>query len=164
VIEFSHTDKEKSYWLCKCDCGNEIVVIGNNLKRGTTNSCGCLAKELRSKRRRLPEGVAARNKVIHNHKMDAKRRNHESALTDEQIIAIHKGNCHYCGCSPSNTYFPLGANGSYTYNGIDRVDDTKGYTLANVVPCCMDCNYAKRSRTYDEYLDWLKQSCSHLKL
>lgn len=32
-------------WLCQCDCGNEIIVIGFNLKRGTTKSCGCLREE-----------------------------------------------------------------------------------------------------------------------
>lgn len=29
-------------WLCKCECGNEVVVIGKNLKNGNTRSCGCL--------------------------------------------------------------------------------------------------------------------------
>lgn len=27
-------------WLCKCDCGNEKVVVGRYLKRGETKSCG----------------------------------------------------------------------------------------------------------------------------
>lgn len=29
-------------WLCKCDCGNELVVSTNNLRSGNTKSCGCL--------------------------------------------------------------------------------------------------------------------------
>lgn len=33
-------------WRCKCDCGNEAVVIGNLLKRGATRSCGCISAEL----------------------------------------------------------------------------------------------------------------------
>ncbi len=33
-------------WLCSCDCGNNIVVSGNNLRKGQTKSCGCIAKEL----------------------------------------------------------------------------------------------------------------------
>ena len=31
----------KARWLCKCDCGNEVVVIGSNLRKGNTKSCGC---------------------------------------------------------------------------------------------------------------------------
>ena len=31
-----------SYWLCQCECGNEVVVSGSNLRSGVTKSCGCL--------------------------------------------------------------------------------------------------------------------------
>lgn len=33
-------------WLCRCDCGNNIIAIGCSLKRKSTQSCGCLQKEL----------------------------------------------------------------------------------------------------------------------
>ena len=39
-------------WKCKCACGNETIVAVNNLQNGSTNSCGCLAKELSSARRK----------------------------------------------------------------------------------------------------------------
>ena len=29
-------------WLCRCDCGGEVTVLGANLVRGHTKSCGCL--------------------------------------------------------------------------------------------------------------------------
>ncbi len=32
-------------WLCKCDCGNEIVVQQGNLHTGNTKGCGCLRVE-----------------------------------------------------------------------------------------------------------------------
>lgn len=52
------TDNKKSLFLCKCECGNEVKVIGGNLTSGTTTSCGCYKIELRHKsanpqRRRL---------------------------------------------------------------------------------------------------------------
>lgn len=28
-------------WLCLCDCGKELEVIGNSLKTGNSKSCGC---------------------------------------------------------------------------------------------------------------------------
>ena len=39
--------KHYAQWRCKCDCGNEIVALGNHLKRGNTKSCGCLNDERR---------------------------------------------------------------------------------------------------------------------
>lgn len=32
-------------WLCKCECGTEIAVISNSLRRGGTKSCGCFQRE-----------------------------------------------------------------------------------------------------------------------
>ena len=29
-------------WLCKCDCGNETLVLSTNLLKGHSKSCGCL--------------------------------------------------------------------------------------------------------------------------
>lgn len=34
-----------TYWLCKCDCGNEKEVALGSLRRGLTTSCGCIRKD-----------------------------------------------------------------------------------------------------------------------
>ena len=38
-------------FLCRCDCGNEIICRLPNLKSGTTKSCGCYRKFVSSNRR-----------------------------------------------------------------------------------------------------------------
>lgn len=36
---------KKTVWLCKCDCGNFIEVVGTSLSSGNTKSCGCLREK-----------------------------------------------------------------------------------------------------------------------
>jgi len=31
----------RTQWLCRCECGNEKIIRGNDLRRGRTTSCGC---------------------------------------------------------------------------------------------------------------------------
>lgn len=38
------TAKGQRRWVCRCDCGTEKIVMGSNLRRGTTVSCGCKHK------------------------------------------------------------------------------------------------------------------------
>lgn len=45
VALFPVDSNHKKQWLCKCDCGNELVVTYNNLVSGNTKSCGCLHRE-----------------------------------------------------------------------------------------------------------------------
>lgn len=41
--------KKHVQWLCQCDCGSKPkIILGNNLKKGATKSCGCFSKEVAS--------------------------------------------------------------------------------------------------------------------
>jgi len=150
VIERAGSQNKQPTWLCKCDCGNEVVVLSGNLRRGNTKSCGCLHREII----RLPKGMAAFHKVIYSMKANAKKRGYEWHLTNEQIAQLTKQPCHYCGAEPSQVCGDEKMYGNYIYNGIDRVDNTKGYTIDNVVPCCGACNRAKDVMTIDEFRLW----------
>ena len=47
VVERRGSDKHgKALWLCKCECGNEVVVRGGSLRSGHTTSCGCLHHDI----------------------------------------------------------------------------------------------------------------------
>lgn len=35
----------KAMWFCVCECGNELIVRSQDLKRGHTTSCGCAPKK-----------------------------------------------------------------------------------------------------------------------
>ncbi len=60
-------------------------------------------------------------------------------LTLEQFNAITKKLCAYCERGPSQKC------GHYVYNGIDRIDNARGYTDDNSAACCWECNRIKGS-------------------
>lgn len=41
--------QHKTQWLCKCDCGNDVAVLGNNLIKGNTKACGCIRNKDKKK-------------------------------------------------------------------------------------------------------------------
>ena len=45
----SPSGSRKVQWLCKCKCGKEVIVTGNNLRKGNSKSCGCYNRELLTK-------------------------------------------------------------------------------------------------------------------
>lgn len=36
----------RGFWLCRCECGNEIITDGRHVRNGSVRSCGCLQKEV----------------------------------------------------------------------------------------------------------------------
>ena len=38
--------RKGAWWLCRCECGKEVAVDGQNLRSKNTRSCGCLLSEM----------------------------------------------------------------------------------------------------------------------
>lgn len=70
---------------------------------------------------------------------DARHRGLELSITKDEFMLFWKKPCYYCD-SPIETV------------GLDRVDNSKGYVLGNVVSCCKFCNFAKRDLSRDEFV------------
>ena len=50
VIERVENNKDgRTMWRCKCECGNDCIILGKNLLNGGTKSCGCLKLEINRK-------------------------------------------------------------------------------------------------------------------
>jgi hypothetical protein len=155
-------------WLCQCDCGNTIITISASLKNGCTQSCGCLQKEISSKNGKknlgikrpdtsIGYGMANFNALYGKYKRRALNRSLIFELTPDEFKDLTQRPCYYCGCDPIQSSHHKGFNGKYIYNGIDRIDTLKGYTLDNVVPSCGKCNKMKWDLTTEDFFDHIKK-------
>lgn len=52
-------DRQIRWYKCKCDCGNIIEVLGNNLKSGGSRSCGCV----HSRGEKIIQDILLQNKI-----------------------------------------------------------------------------------------------------
>ena len=52
-----------TFWQCKCDCGNDVVVCTGSLRSGNTQSCGCLQKERASLANRVYKEPAYKTRL-----------------------------------------------------------------------------------------------------
>lgn len=149
------------HWLCRCDCGESCIKHGQDLRSGKTNSCSCLKVSSRM----LEYGAASQNAKYGEYRRRAAEKDREFSISFEEFLQMALSNCFYCGDPPSNERVSQGGNsGSFIYNGIDRVDNSCGYTKENTVPCCKHCNLSKRDRTHDEFLNWVSKVYFHVEL
>uniref|UniRef100_A0A6C0HKK4 Uncharacterized protein n=1 Tax=viral metagenome TaxID=1070528 RepID=A0A6C0HKK4_9ZZZZ len=63
-------------------------------------------------------------------------------LSESDFERLIIQSCYYCGFHSASRL-----------NGIDRVDNNKGYIIANCIPCCKMCNVMKNMQHPLEFLD-----------
>ncbi len=128
-------------WLCRCDCGQIIAVSSDSLRFNHKHHCGC---------------EAAFNKLYYKYSLSARRRGISFKISRSVFRRFTSSPCYYCGVFPE--YITKSGQGAYTYNGIDRIDPSRGYKKDNLVTCCYKCNMAKGSMTQKQFIDWVIQS------
>lgn len=154
VIDYN---KNKKAWLCECNCGNQTYSRSWSLKTGRHKSCSCGQKESRKK---MPNNLAIVREILRKYKSSAKRRGYIFEISEPMFIDMIKQNCFYCDVEPSTVRLYQSydyGDRTLTYNGIDRVDNSKGYISGNIVTCCQKCNMAKREMTANEFQEWVKK-------
>jgi len=112
----------------------------------------CKAIKVKEKRKKNPEKTKEQTKKDNHsisgkyqtYKASAKKRDMVFDLTKEDFKTFWQKPCHYCD-SPIEKI------------GIDRKDNSIGYTLDNCLSCCNICNFGKNIRTYEQYVEHCKR-------
>lgn len=173
VIKHEGKDhRNKHLWLCECDCGNEKIVVSDNLSSGKSKSCGCLKNEILSRRGNqygiYEDRQEAMLKVQYSH---LKRRHSNKNMTGlvidfDTFKTLSKSKCRYCGLEYSKEIEDRLnesknkkriSNEVLFINGIDRLDCNIGYTNENSVSCCKYCNFAKHTMSESDFYNWVRR-------
>lgn len=141
--------------FCVCSCGNFCYRNKSKVALGHTSSCGCLVKERNDnfgKNKLLAGNTAVSNMIISSYKKSAERRSIDFELSTSEFISLTQGTCAYCGAPPSNLRRSRRKNGkeTFTFNGVDRVNNSEGYSLSNCVACCKTCNRIKSNLSVND--------------
>jgi hypothetical protein len=70
-----------------------------------------------------------------HYKNRASKKNLDFALSQDEYLRLITQDCYLCGKNSNSQHL----------NGIDRIDNNKGYIVDNVKPCCGGCNYMKKN-------------------
>jgi hypothetical protein len=152
------TNNRRPIWRFQCQCGRIVEkatgAVLRTIREGFSPNCG--SPECDNKSRLLP-GEGVKKRVIESYKKGAKDRGLSFDLFDEQTEVLLAGKCHYCGTNPMTTQKRKDLRGEFVYNGIDRIENSKGYIPGNVVSCCRYCNRAKSDMSYEEFMRWINR-------
>jgi hypothetical protein len=126
---------------------------------------------LSSSRNVSTRGLAAKQELIGRptafvylwrvHVQSCMRRGYLSSITPDQFQSLISGNCHYCGSSPENFTKLRSGVRNISYNGVDRVDQSKPYELGNLVSCCKTCNSMKSKLSVQTFLEQTSKIFRH---
>lgn len=129
TIKISGKDRHgKSKWLCKCECGKEIIVNASSLKRGLTKSCGCLKHELNYK------GFEKINGSYWNCvKKSANDRGFSFEIKIEEAWNLYLNQNKKCALTGVDIKFVTNNDKQkFQTASLDRIDSNKNYTIDNV--------------------------------
>ena len=155
-------------WELICDCGTTVYRDAGHVLLPRIKSCGCKLSEAQEawgpKSRKYDPYMSTAKMVWGSTYRDC---NFDTFLRLTQLP------CHYCGRQPhriQNRKWSKGKGkvsdyqlreGIFTYNGLDRVDSSKGHSDDNVVPCCFDCNWMKGARPVAEFIAHIRRMYEH---
>ena len=157
-------------WHYKCECGNTGLIKSSRL-RGNQYSCGCQrgGKGLKRGQKQIVPPKYIRKPWTKTGMQDmravyrrrAKKKKLPFILSGEQFWELTQSNCYYCNGEPSQKLSAIKTGykwiEEFIYNGLDRVDSSKGYIISNIVPCCKKCNYAKNDMSQKEFFEHLQK-------
>lgn len=105
----------------------------------------------------LPKYEASFRRIYGKYKRRAKKNGIDFTIESQDFRNIAEQDCTYCGAKPTPSCKDHERlNGNWKYNGLDRIDNNRGYVYGNVQPCCSLCNKLKSNLEEKDFLDHIQ--------
>lgn len=155
--------EDREYIICKCQCGNISHIRQRNLNRGKSIRCKKCSNIKNKEINLIDIDILMTNSIYNAYIKRSELKKLEFTLDVPKFSELIHGSCYYCGALPMNMFARkrCGIDQVSYYNGIDRIDNNKGYVESNCVSCCPICNYAKSTLLKDQFLEWVKKIYTH---
>lgn len=160
VLDYDAGEDHRGYFSCRCVCGKILRIRADNVIHKRTHSCGCMKPLLTISANTLPHNLGLINKLYRAYESRAKKKVMDFSLTIEQFKVLIFSDCSYCGSPPRDVMLATSGKRKkkpFTYNGVDRIDNSAGYFLSNCTSCCHQCNQAKSNYTVAEFRNWVEK-------
>ena len=128
IREYGRSKDRQVTWLCKCDCGGEVVVTSGNLRRGLTQSCGCLHRE------QITKHGCAKKTWYSVYRSMMERCGHSKGAPERDLRNYRDRGITVCELwqkSPLDFGDWLFSQGWHKGLQLDRIDNDKGYSPEN---------------------------------
>jgi len=120
-------------WICRCDCGAEVIVADNNLRTGNTKSCGCLVRDSAIVRGSKHRGVDS-PRYIHGKRCGFGTK--EQKEFHERIRQRDNYTCQKCGKTQEEELSTMGQSLSVHHKDRDHFNNTD----KNAQTLCHSCH------------------------
>jgi hypothetical protein len=149
---------------CLCDCGKQTIVIGYNIHKGFTQSCGCM---------RQRTGADSPNWKGHGKiplqywtgiRIGAVKRDLEITISIEDAWDLFTSQGGKCAISGVALIFAGYKSGQEQTASLDRIDSSKGYVHGNLQWVHKDMQWMKGTFTQQEFLEWIRVIATNQKM
>jgi hypothetical protein len=157
VISVGKQNKYRTtLWICKCKCGKVKELSCTSLLSGRSKQCRkCCIKNYTKILTRYSDREAVYRHLYTQYKGNATKHGTVFDLPFEVFSKLITSSCFYCGIRPYRTRTIRGK--SSRFNGIDRLNNQKGYIKSNCVAACKYCNISKNDRSITKFKNWIRQ-------
>lgn len=145
LIESRRSKSGSTYnvFYFECACGESIKAQSSQLK---THSGKC---------RKCTQKIRPYEHILNELKHTCKKKGYTFTITYEEFLTFIDRPCNYCDKKLAFNKHTRDSNSNYVSRAyqLDRKNNSLGYTIDNVVPCCWECNRLKSNiYSYEEFM------------